>query len=180
MNKYMFNMVIGLCLFVGVQNTFASPAQSKSVKELIKLSELENVLNTSLDEMQPSLDLEAENILLRVLGKEELTTTQEHLAVLELSQLLKDTSSKVFARPETVQAIEKIYADTLSEEEIQAYLKFLKTPEGKSINQKTLQISTNVFQYMNNLSQKTLNDPEQSSQLKEQFLTIIKPLIQDE
>jgi len=33
---------------------------------------------------------------------------------------------------------------------------------------------------MNNLSQKTLNDPEQSSQLKEQFLTIIKPLIQDE
>ncbi|CAM4439729.1 hypothetical protein F901_00540 [Acinetobacter dispersus] len=180
MNKYMFNMVIGLCLLVGMQNTFASPAQTKSVKELIKLSELENVLNTSLDEMQPTLDLEAENILLRVLGKEELTTTQEHLAVLELSQLLKDTSSKVFARPETVQAIEKIYADTLSEEEIQAYLKFLKTPEGKSINQKTLQISTNVFQYMNNLSQKTLNDPEQSSQLKEQFLTIIKPLIQDE
>ncbi|NNP67991.1 DUF2059 domain-containing protein [Acinetobacter sp. Ac_5812] len=180
MNKYMFNLMIGLCLLGCIQSAFATPAQSKSVKELIKLSELENVLNTSLDEMQPTLDLEAENILLRVLGKEALTTTQEHLAVLELSQLLKETSSKVFARPETIRAIEKIYADTLSEEEIQAYLKFLKTPEGKSINQKTLQISTHVFQYMSNLSQKTLNDPEQSSQLKEQFLTIIKPLIQDE
>ncbi|MFM7810252.1 MAG: DUF2059 domain-containing protein, partial [Acinetobacter junii] len=102
------------------------------------------------------------------------------LAVLELSQLLKETSSKLFARPETIQAIEKIYKDTLSEEEIQAYLKFLKTPEGKSINQKNLQISTNVFQYMNTLSQKTLSDPEQSIQLKEQFLSIIQPLIQQE
>ena len=110
----------------------------------------------------------------------KLTTTQEQLAALELSQLLKDTSSKVFARPETLQAIEKIYAETLSEEEVQAYLKFLKTPEGRSINQKTLKISTNVFQYMSHLSQQSLNDPEQSSQLKEQFLTIIKPLVQPE
>ncbi|ENU21494.1 hypothetical protein F993_03985 [Acinetobacter proteolyticus] len=180
MNKYMFNMVIGLCLLGSIQSTCASPAQSQSVKELIKLSDLEHVLNTSLDEMQPTLDLEAENILLRVLGKEKLTTTQEHLAVLELSQLLKETSAKVFARPETLQTIEKIYADALSEEEVQAYLRFLKTPEGQSINQKTMQISTNVFQYMNNLSQKTLNDPEQSSKLQQQFLTIIQPLIQEE
>jgi hypothetical protein len=70
--------------------------------------------------------------------------------------------------------------ETLSEEEVQAYLKFLRTPEGKSINQKNLKINTNVFQYINNLSQKTLADPEQSLQLKEQLLSIIKPLIQDE
>lgn len=69
MNKYMFNLMIGLCLLGSIQSAFATPAQSKSVKELIKLSELENVLNTSLDEMQPTLDLEAENILLRVLEK---------------------------------------------------------------------------------------------------------------
>ncbi|MDH0565597.1 DUF2059 domain-containing protein [Acinetobacter courvalinii] len=180
MNKYLLSMLLGLSLLGHIQHSFASPAQSKSIKELIKLSDLEHALNTSLDEMQPTLDLEAENILLRVLGKDELTTTQEHLAVLELSQLLKETSAKMFARPETIQAIEKIYADALSEEEVQAYLKFLKTPEGQSINQKTLQITTHVFQYMNNISQKTLSDPQQSSQLKEQFLTIIKPLIQEE
>ncbi|MGN5766363.1 DUF2059 domain-containing protein, partial [Acinetobacter calcoaceticus] len=69
-------------------------AQSKSIKELIKHSDLEHVLNTSLDEIQPTLDLEAENFLLRVLGKDELTTTHEHLAVLELSQLLNETSAK--------------------------------------------------------------------------------------
>lgn len=179
MYKNMFKIVITLCLLGSMQSTFAQPAQSKSVKELIKLSDLEAILNSSLDEMQPTLDLEAENILLRVLGKDRLTTTQEQLAVIELSQLLKDTSTRVFSRPETLQAIEKIYADSLSEEEVQAYLRFLKTAEGKSINQKTLKISTNVFQYMNNLSQKTLSEPEQSAQLKEQFLTIIKPLIQD-
>lgn len=33
---------------------------------------------------------------------------------------------------------------------------------------------------MNTLSQKTLSDPEQSIQLKEQFLSIIQPLIQQE
>ena len=83
-------------------------------------------------------------------------------------------------RPETLQAIEQIYTETLSEEEVQAYLKFLRTPEGKSINQKNLTISSNVFQYMNNLNQKTLNDPEQNLKVKEQLLSIIKPLIQDE
>ena len=179
MYKNIFKIAIALCLLSNIQSTFATPAQSKSVKELIQLSDLETILNSSIDEMQPTLDLEAENILLRVLGKEKLTTTQELLAVLELSQLLKDTSTKVFSRPETLQEIEKIYADSLSEEEVQGYLKFLKTAEGKSINQKTLKISTNVFQYMSHLSQKTLNEPEQSAQLKEQFLTIIKPLIQD-
>ena len=181
MHKTISKLLISFCLVIAVQNTEASPAQVKSVKELIKLSELENILHTSLDEMQPTLDAEAENILLRILGKQRLTTTEEeHLAVIELGQLLKQTSSKMFARPETLQAIEKIYTETLSEEEVQAYLKFLRTPEGKSINQKNLKINTNVFQYINNLSQKTLADPEQSLQLKEQLLSIIKPLIQDE
>ncbi|ENV51640.1 putative exported protein [Acinetobacter junii CIP 107470 = MTCC 11364] len=170
-----------LCLAICTsQDVSATPAQTKSVQELIKASDLEKVLNNSFEEMQPALDLEAERIILGILNKEKLTTNQELLAVLELSQLLKETSSKLFARPETIQAIEKIYKDTLSEEEIQAYLKFLKTPEGKSINQKNLKISTNVFQYMNTLSQKTLSDPEQSIQLKEQFLSIIQPLIQQE
>ncbi len=178
MNRNISSVLVGLCLISTMQSVFATPARTQSVKELIKLSAFENILYTSLDEMQPTLDSDAENILLRVLNKDKLTTTQEQLAVLELSQLLKDTSSKVFARPETLQAIEKIYAETLSEEEVQAYLKFLKTPEGRSINQKTLKISTNVFQYMSHLSQQSLNDPEQSSQLKEQFLTIIKPLVQ--
>ncbi len=178
MRKRLPIFMIGFCLITNMQNTFASPAQLKSVKELITLSDLENVLNTSLEEMQPALDKQAENILLNILGKNELTTTQEHLAVLELSQLLKQTSSRVFARPETLQNIEKIYAEALTEEEIQAYLKFLKTPEGKSINKKNLKISTDVFQYMNSLSEQTLNDPEQSAELKEQFFTIIKPLIQ--
>lgn len=180
MHKTISKLLISFCLVITVQDTEASPAQIKSVKELIKLSELENVLHTSLDEMQPTLDAEAENILLRILGKQRLTTTEEYLAVIELGQLLKQTSSKMFARPETLQAIEQIYTETLSEEEVQAYLKFLRTPEGKSINQKNLKINTNVFQYMNNLSQKTLADPEQSLQLKEQLLSIIKPLIQDE
>lgn len=179
MLKHIRYLSIGLCLVSSMQ-IYASPARPQSVKELIKLSELENVLSTSLEEMQPTLDSEAENILLRVLGKQELTTIQEHLAVLELSQLLKETSSKIFARPETLQNIEKIYAESLSEEEIQAYLKFLKTPEGKSINQKTLKINNNVFQYMSNLGQQTLSDPKQNAQLKEQFLTILKPLVQQD
>ena len=180
MNRNISRVLVGLCLISTMQSVFATPARTQSVKELIKLSEFENILYTSLDEMQPTLDSEAENILLRVLNKDKLTTTQEQLAVLELSQLLKDKSSKMFMRPETLQAIEQIYTETLSEEEVQAYLKFLRTPEGKSINQKNLTISSNVFQYMNNLNQKTLNDPEQNLKLKEQLLSIIKPLIQDE
>ncbi len=180
MNKTISILIMSLCCVMATENTFASPAQKKSVKELIKLSDLENLLHSSLDEMQPALDSKAESMLLKILGKERLTTNQEHLALVELSQLLKDTSSKMFMRPETLQAIEQIYTETLSEEEVQAYLKFLRTPEGKSINQKNLTISSNVFQYMNNLNQKTLNDPEQNLKLKEQLLSIIKPLIQDE
>ena len=112
MHKIISKLLISFYLVIAVQNTEASPAQIKSVKELIKLSELENVLHTSLHEMQPTLDAEAENILLRILGKQRLTTTEEHLAVIELGQLLKETSSKMFARPKTLQAIEQIYTET--------------------------------------------------------------------
>ncbi len=99
MNKTISILIMSLCCVMAAENTFASPAQKKSVKELIKLSDLENLLHSSLDEMQPALDSEAESMLLKILGKERLTTNQEHLALVELSQLLKDTSSKMFMRP---------------------------------------------------------------------------------
>ena len=62
MNRNISSVLVGLCLISTMQSVFATPARTQSVKELIKLSEFENILSTSLDEMQPTLDSEAENI----------------------------------------------------------------------------------------------------------------------
>ena len=61
MNRNISSVLVGLCLISTMQSVFATPARTQSVKELIKLSEFENILYTSLDEMQPTLDSEAEN-----------------------------------------------------------------------------------------------------------------------
>ena len=59
-----------LCLAICTsQDISATPAQTKSVQELIKASDLEKVLNNSFEEMQPALDLEAERIILGILNK---------------------------------------------------------------------------------------------------------------
>ena len=42
MNKTISILIMSLCCVMATENTFASPAQKKSVKELIKLSNLEN------------------------------------------------------------------------------------------------------------------------------------------
>ena len=51
MNKYLLSVLLGLSLLGNIQHSFASPAQSKSIKELIKLSDLEHAPNVFVDDL---------------------------------------------------------------------------------------------------------------------------------
>ncbi|HAV3059840.1 TPA: DUF2059 domain-containing protein, partial [Acinetobacter baumannii] len=68
---------------------------------------------------------------------------------------------------------------TYTEEEIQANLKFLKTPEGQSITRKNVQIMGQISEYMMELGQQTFNDPKARDQMQEEMLKIIAPLMKD-
>ncbi len=69
-----------------------------------------------------------QNRSLAILRASKLCTERKEAAK-KLGLLLKDSSNQLISSPKTTQALQDIYLKTYTEEEIQANLKFLKTPE---------------------------------------------------
>lgn len=84
-----------LCLAICTsQDVSATPAQTKSVQELIKASDLEKVLNNSFEEMQPALDLEAERIILGILNK-KINNQSRTLSSIRTQPIIKRDQFKI-------------------------------------------------------------------------------------
>ena len=94
-----------------------------------------------------------------------------------MSQLLKESSNQIIANPKTQQVIQDIYLKTYSEEELQASIKFLKTPEGQSITRKNAKMMGELSTYMMQLGQEIFNDDKTRENFQEKMMAIIAPLI---
>ena len=167
---------ISLCLTCISTGIFASPAKLSTVKELMQVSQIEYLLRQSLIELGPYYDKQAEQIILNTTGSKVLDS-KEKQAALQLSQLLKDSSTQIITHPKTQQVIEDIYLKTYTEEELQASIKFLKTPEGQSITRKNAKMMGELSTYMMRLGQEMFNDDKTRENFQEKMMTIIAPLI---
>lgn len=169
---------ISLCLTCISTGLFASPAKLSSVKELMQVSQIEYLLRQSLTELAPYYDKQAEQIILNATGTQTLND-QAKQAAIQLSQLLKDSSSQIITNPKTQQVIEDIYLKTYTEEELQASIKFLKTPEGQSITRKNAKMMGELSTYMMQLGQEMFNDDQTRETFQEKIMAIIAPLMAD-
>lgn len=173
---YTKKIILAFCLTITLQQASASPAKIESVKKLLTLVNIQNVLQNELNEIQPVLDQQAENILKHELNKPKLTTTDEVLAVLEISQILKTIHSQALKTPAMLNGIEQIYAQTFTEEEIQTYIRFLTTNEGRSIQQKHAKLQVRLIQNSRESIQDFLT-PQEDKKLKEQVNQVIQALL---
>lgn len=172
------HLSISLCLSCITTSLFASPAKLSSVKELMQMSQIDYLLKESINELTPYYDQQAEQIISNITGIKTLGPKEKEAAK-KLGLLLKDSSNQLISSPKTTQALQDIYLKTYTEEEIQANLKFLKTPEGQSITRKNVQIMGQISEYMMELGQQTFNDPKARDHMQEEMLKIIAPLMKD-
>lgn len=177
MNRIFKHISMGIFCSCLSMSLLAAPAKLSSVQQLIQVGEINALMINSLDELNQYFDKQAEQIIVNITGNPNLTTEQQ-LAALEISALMKSSSKQIINNPKTQQAIEKIYLDNYTEAEVQAGLRFLNTPEGRSINRKNAKIMGQISEYMMSVGEKMHDDAAMRDNLQEDVLKILQPIMQ--
>ena len=154
----------------------AQPVQEKTLDHLIELSNFTGMIAHSNQNMRPMLEAQAEDILKNNLGVLELSSEQKHVAQ-KISLLLQKTNEAIISNPKFLHMIRKNFQQTYTEEEAQAYIQFLSTPMGQSINRKSSIMTINILQETLAISNEILNQPLQMQKFNEQLASIIQPLL---
>lgn len=164
------SMLLSLCL-IGSSSLYASPATDASINKFIQLNEFSNLLNNSLNELQPYFDNQAEQLIRSISNNKELNANELSIS-LKLSQKMFDLTKRTMTSPKTIDAIKQVIKNTYTEEEVQAYNKFLSTPEGQSINRKSTKVILGVQTAIEEIAIQTM----QSSDFENEVIKIIEPL----
>lgn len=117
------------------QVALASPAKPASVDELMQLSNAEKLVKESVNSYTPYFQKHSEQVIQNHTGHQTLTE-QDQVAAQKLSKIFVNTVEVFLQQEKLIEIIKNIYMEQFSKEEIQAYIRFLKSPEGQSINQK--------------------------------------------
>lgn len=155
---------------------FAQPVHEYTLNRLIELSNLNGMLLQSNREMRPMFDMQAEEILKAQLAVPELNSQQKGAAV-KISRLLQQTNESIITDPQFMRMIRKHFQNTYTEEEAQAFIQFLSTPVGQSINQKNAGMMNSILQETMTLSAAIMNDSARQHQFNEQLASILQPLL---
>ncbi len=163
-----------LCSSVLLTSQFATakPATSTSVDELIKLSEIESLFETTLQELNPYFENEAEKIVLSITGSPQLDA-QQLLVAQQLAKVLYDSTEQVIKQPAVKIRLKEIMQNIYTEEEVQAYNKFLRTPEGQSINRKSVQAIGQMQVYIESIAAQTF----ERADFEQKVEKVIAPLL---
>ena len=161
-----------LC-FLGSTSLYATPATDSTINKFIQLSELNSTLNNNINELQPYFDSQAEQIIQSISSNNELDANEIAIS-LKLSQKMFDMTKKTVTSPQTIKTVKQVIKNIYTEEEILAYNKFLSTPEGKSINQKSSQAMMEIQTAIEDLATQTMKN----SDYEKEIIKIIEPLAQ--
>lgn len=152
----------------------ASPAKSSSVEQLFALSEIEQLIQSSLNDLHPQFETESENIIMRLMGTEQLDA-QQLIAAQEIAQILFDTTKDVLTKPQVKIKMKDIMQNVYTEEEVQAYIRFLSTAEGRSINRKDMLVANQLQKYFQSIAEDSFQNSQFEQKLEGVLLRLMQP-----
>lgn len=164
------------CLLLLGPAALAQPVQDRTLNRLIELSNLNSMVIQSSHDMRPIFDTQAEDILKANLAVSTLNQQQKN-AALKISRLLQATNESIVSDPQFLHMIRKNFQKAFTEEEAQAYIAFLSTPMGQSINQKSAGLMNSILQETMTLSASILNDSQRQQNFNEKLASILQPLL---
>ncbi|ENW95811.1 DUF2059 domain-containing protein [Acinetobacter sp. NIPH 298] len=139
MKKLIPTLVLGAAICMPA---FAQQASKESVKELLKITKSEQLI----DQMSEQMNMMMSSSIEQMTQGQNLTTKQE-LAIINYSQELAKIMQQDLTWAKLEPDMIKIYVEEFTQEEINGMLKFYKTPVGQStinkmpiIMQKSMQI----------------------------------------
>lgn len=168
-----------MTLLASSTSLYAAPMKPQSLDKLIQLSNVEDLLKNSTAEMRPVFDQQAELIIQQALAVNKLNPKQQQAAQ-QLAQLMFNKNQEMLQHPKLMQMIKDVYQKTYTEEEAQAYIAFLGSPQGQSISKKTIKLTADMMQQSTQIAAELYNDPTQQKEFMLQLNKIIEPLVERE
>ena len=129
--KFLQPLLIG-SIFLMNSFCFAAPASNQQIQQLLKVMNLNQLMQNTIQQIRPQLDQQAYVTIQSVVGHEELSP-QEQIVANELSDKLYQQSLRSISWEQMQPIYQKIYKDVYSSEEIQAQINFYSSPVGQSI-----------------------------------------------
>lgn len=156
MKKLIPTLVLGAAICMPA---FAQQASKESVKELLKITKSEQLI----DQMSEQMNMMMSSSIEQMTQGQNLTTKQE-LAIINYSQELAKIMQQDLTWAKLEPDMIKIYAEEFTQQEINGMLEFYKTPVGQStinkmpiIMQKSMQIG---YKQMNEVTPKIMKAVE--------------------
>lgn len=171
------NLCLPFMLTLGCLSSaaFATPAKPSSVEQLVQLAQIHKTVQDSIQAMRPVFQQKSVQTIQTYTGHQTLTT-QDLTASQQLTAVLQNMTAESLKNANIDEMIRNIYQQNFTEEEVQAYIRFLNTPEGHSITQKTPMIMSQIGQDVAKLTQKGSFSQQQQEKYKQQIQDILKPL----
>lgn len=174
-----FKNLLFIVSFFAINTSYA--ATDQSVNQLFQQVDFTQILEESVKKMQPEIDKIAEYRIKAYTGTKQLDINQ-HLIAIKMSQLMQDVFNQLIHNSQTLTNIKTVYKNNYTEEEILAYIQFLKTQEGKSIFYKSLKVSDDISKIGQEMTENFINSPEFNQKYGAQIRAIeneLKPLHQN-
>jgi hypothetical protein len=136
MFKNYYSLYLGLCLLLQFQPNCACNACTTCFRSRTNTSlQCRTIGKRGGENYAPYFQKHSEQVIKDYTGHQTLTE-QDQVAAQKLSKIFVNTVEVFLQQAKPIEIIQNIYTKQLSEEEVQAYIRFLKSPEGQSINKK--------------------------------------------
>jgi uncharacterized protein len=139
-------VVIGSCLTANF--AFAAQASDQQVQQLLKIMNIDELLQETVQQIRPQLDQQAYQIIQMAVKKQQLNP-QEQIVANELADKMYAQSQKTVSWQQIKPLYLKIYKDVYSAEEVQAQIDFYSSAVGQSILKKSPQVAQETMKIMN-------------------------------
>ncbi len=142
--QWMFACSMGLVSF----GSFAAQPTDQQVQKLMKIMNIDQLLQQTILQIRPQLDQQAYAIVQNTVKHEQLSP-QEQIVANQLSDKMFEQSKKTVSWEKLQPIYQKIYKDVYSADEVQAQIDFYSSPVGQSILKKAPLVAQESMKIMN-------------------------------
>lgn len=139
-------VLIGACLCASP--SFAVQATDQQVEQLLKVMDLNSLMQETMKHVRPQLDQQAYQIVKMMVKKDQLSP-QEQIVANELSDKLFTQSKEIVSWDQMKPLYQKIYKEIYDADEIKAQIDFYSSAVGQSILKKTPLVAQETMAIMN-------------------------------
>lgn len=140
-------LTVGLIGILGQQSFAAAPTQ-QHVDQLLKVMNIDAVLQETLKQIRPQMDQQA-YLTVQTWVKHQQLNPQEQLVANELADKIYQQSLKMLSWEVMKPMYQQIYQQVYTTEEIQAQIDFYNSPIGRSILKKSPQVAQESMKIVN-------------------------------